>query len=153
TNVFSTLMRGDPVPVERFLRLTPGEVLVPHPVLAEIRYGLSRLPRSKRRGAAPRRPDPGWTTRPAGGPPPDRRPGPRRRRRDLTQVWTTRPVPHIGQSRGGASLVNLGGVAARGPNLTGIDPDTGAVVLLFHPGGGSRVSSARRAGVPSPTPR
>lgn len=57
TNVFSALMRGDPAPVEHLLRHAPADVLVPHPVVAEIRYGLSRLPRSKRREALEQRCD------------------------------------------------------------------------------------------------
>jgi tRNA(fMet)-specific endonuclease VapC len=49
TNVVSALMRGDPRVVER-LRDTPkADVAVPHPVLAEIAYGIERLPRSARK--------------------------------------------------------------------------------------------------------
>ena len=49
TNVFSALMRGDPTAVARLARVEPREVAVPQPVLAEIAYGIERLPRSKRR--------------------------------------------------------------------------------------------------------
>lgn len=51
TSVFSALMRGDVSPVRRLVGLDPSEVLVPQPTIAEIRYGLARLPRSRRRSA------------------------------------------------------------------------------------------------------
>jgi tRNA(fMet)-specific endonuclease VapC len=51
TSVFSALMRGDAAPVRRLVTLDPSEVLVPQPTIAEVRYGLARLPRSRRRSA------------------------------------------------------------------------------------------------------
>lgn len=51
TNVVSALARSDPRAVRRLLALPPSQVFVPHPVVAEIRYGLERLPRSRRRTA------------------------------------------------------------------------------------------------------
>ena len=51
TTIVSALMRGDSAIVTR-LRATPkADVSVPYPVLAEIAYGIDRLPRSKRRQA------------------------------------------------------------------------------------------------------
>jgi tRNA(fMet)-specific endonuclease VapC len=55
TNVVSALVRGDPAPSRRLLALAPDEVFVPQPVIAEIRYGLERLPRSRRRSALEQR--------------------------------------------------------------------------------------------------
>ncbi len=49
TNVVSALMKGDPRVMERLKRRNKGEVSVPQPVLAEIAYGIERLPRSKRK--------------------------------------------------------------------------------------------------------
>jgi tRNA(fMet)-specific endonuclease VapC len=49
TVVVSALMRGEPAVVRRLLAVEPSEVFVPQPVVAEIRYGLARLPRSRRR--------------------------------------------------------------------------------------------------------
>jgi len=55
TNVVSALMKGDPAVLAR-LRNTPKDsVCVPQPVIAEIAYGLERLPRSKRRDALQQR--------------------------------------------------------------------------------------------------
>jgi tRNA(fMet)-specific endonuclease VapC len=51
TTVLSALMRGDPAVSERLLGADPNEVKVPQPVVAEVRYGLARLPRSRRRTA------------------------------------------------------------------------------------------------------
>lgn len=51
TNAVSALMRGDPVVVERLRAVPRAAVHVPQPVLAEIAYGIDRLPRSKRRDA------------------------------------------------------------------------------------------------------
>lgn len=42
-------MRSDPEPARRLLAHRPAELAVPQPVLAELRYGISRLPRSRRR--------------------------------------------------------------------------------------------------------
>lgn len=49
TNVVSALMRGERASVLHLTAARPDEVLLPHPVVAEIRYGLARLPRSRRR--------------------------------------------------------------------------------------------------------
>jgi tRNA(fMet)-specific endonuclease VapC len=49
TNAVSALMRGDAEIVAR-LRNTPKEqITIPQPVLAEIAYGIERLPRSRRK--------------------------------------------------------------------------------------------------------
>jgi tRNA(fMet)-specific endonuclease VapC len=48
TNAVSALMRGEPGVVERLKRVKRTEVKLPGPVLAEIYYGIGRLPRSKR---------------------------------------------------------------------------------------------------------
>ncbi len=49
TNAVSALMKGNPAVVERLAATTPTEVAIPQPVLAEIVFGIERLPRSKRR--------------------------------------------------------------------------------------------------------
>lgn len=49
TNAVSALMKGVPAVVDRLKTIPRAEVAVPQPVLAEIAYGLERLPRSKRR--------------------------------------------------------------------------------------------------------
>jgi tRNA(fMet)-specific endonuclease VapC len=49
TTAISALMRSEAEASRRLLALSPHEVAVPQPVLAEIQYGLTRLPRSKRR--------------------------------------------------------------------------------------------------------
>jgi tRNA(fMet)-specific endonuclease VapC len=49
TNAVSALMKGTPAVVERLAATAPAEVAIPHPVLAEIAFGIERLPRSKRR--------------------------------------------------------------------------------------------------------
>lgn len=51
TNAFSALMKGDPLVLERLKQKSKGEVVVPQPVLAEVAYGLERLPKSKRKEA------------------------------------------------------------------------------------------------------
>jgi tRNA(fMet)-specific endonuclease VapC len=51
TNVVSALMRGTTAVVERLAQNSPAEVAIPQPVLAELRFGIERLPRSKRRTA------------------------------------------------------------------------------------------------------
>ena len=51
TNAVSALMKGSPAVVERLAVTTPAEVVIPQPVLAEIAFGLERLPRSRRRTA------------------------------------------------------------------------------------------------------
>jgi tRNA(fMet)-specific endonuclease VapC len=42
-------MKGTPAVVERLAATAPAEVAIPQPVLAEIAFGIERLPRSKRR--------------------------------------------------------------------------------------------------------
>ncbi|HKV50812.1 MAG TPA: PIN domain-containing protein [Gemmatimonadaceae bacterium] len=49
TNAVSALMRGDRLVIERLRQLDRSDVSVPQPVLAEIAYGIARLPRSRRR--------------------------------------------------------------------------------------------------------
>jgi tRNA(fMet)-specific endonuclease VapC len=51
TNAVSALMKGDPKIIERLKQRSKGEVSVPQPVLAEITYGIERLPKSKRKAA------------------------------------------------------------------------------------------------------
>jgi tRNA(fMet)-specific endonuclease VapC len=51
TNAVSALMRGTPSVVDRLAAVRPGDVSVPQPVLAEIAYGIARLPASRRRDA------------------------------------------------------------------------------------------------------
>lgn len=51
TNAVSALMKGSPAVVERLIATEPVDVAVPQPVLAEIAFGIERLPRSKRRTA------------------------------------------------------------------------------------------------------
>jgi tRNA(fMet)-specific endonuclease VapC len=49
TNAVSALMKGAPAVVDRLTATAPAEVAIPQPVLAEIAFGIERLPRSKRR--------------------------------------------------------------------------------------------------------
>jgi len=51
TNAVSALMKGDTRVVGRLQAAMRGDVAVPQPVIAEITYGIDRLPRSKRRQA------------------------------------------------------------------------------------------------------
>jgi tRNA(fMet)-specific endonuclease VapC len=51
TNAVSALMKGSPAVVDRLTATTPADVAIPQPVLAEIAFGIERLPRSKRRTA------------------------------------------------------------------------------------------------------
>jgi tRNA(fMet)-specific endonuclease VapC len=51
TNVVSTLMKGDPRVIERLKERGKDEVSVPQLVLAEIAYGIERLPKSRRKAA------------------------------------------------------------------------------------------------------
>lgn len=51
TNAVSALMKGAAPVVERLAATAPADVAVPQPVLAEIAFGIERLPRSKRRTA------------------------------------------------------------------------------------------------------
>lgn len=49
TNTVSFLMRGDTSVTSRLERSLRTDVLLPQPVVAEIEYGLARLPRSQRK--------------------------------------------------------------------------------------------------------
>ena len=49
TNAVSALMKGDRRVIDRLAALPTTEVAIPQPVIAEIAYGLERLPKSKRR--------------------------------------------------------------------------------------------------------
>lgn len=49
TNIVSLAMAGDPAVLERMFSLPRTDVLVPQPVIAEIEYGIARLPESERR--------------------------------------------------------------------------------------------------------
>lgn len=51
TNAVSALMKGSPAVVERLAATAPTDVAVPQAVLAEIAFGIERLPRSKRRAS------------------------------------------------------------------------------------------------------
>ena len=51
TNAVSALMRGDPRVIDRLTGAGRSAVRIPQPVLAEIEYGIRRLPRSRRRDA------------------------------------------------------------------------------------------------------
>lgn len=51
TNAVSALMKGAMRVVDRLAAAEPGEVGIPQPVVAEIAYGIERLPRSRRRQA------------------------------------------------------------------------------------------------------
>jgi tRNA(fMet)-specific endonuclease VapC len=51
TNAVSALMKGDAAVVERLAATAPSDVAVPQPVIAEIAFGIERLPRSRRRTA------------------------------------------------------------------------------------------------------
>jgi predicted nucleic acid-binding protein len=55
TNTVSFLMRGDADVVARLIQSDRTQVRLPQPVLAEIEYGLARLPRSARRTRLRRR--------------------------------------------------------------------------------------------------
>jgi predicted nucleic acid-binding protein len=47
-------MKGTAAVVERLAAATPAEIAVPQPVIAEIAFGIERLPRSRRRAALQR---------------------------------------------------------------------------------------------------
>lgn len=51
TNAVSALMKGSPAILERLATTAPSDVAIPHPVIAEIAFGIKRLPRSRRRQA------------------------------------------------------------------------------------------------------
>lgn len=49
TNTLSAVMRSDPLVLSRLRRANRRDVVVPQPVLAEVAYGVARLPKSRRR--------------------------------------------------------------------------------------------------------
>ena len=51
TNELSAIMKNEPSVIARLRALDPLEVGIPQPVLAEVAYGIERLPRSRRRSA------------------------------------------------------------------------------------------------------
>ena len=51
TNALSALMKGSAAVVERLATTAPADIAIPQPVIAEIAFGIERLPRSKRRAA------------------------------------------------------------------------------------------------------
>jgi tRNA(fMet)-specific endonuclease VapC len=51
TNALSALMKGAGRVVDRLAAAEPANVRIPQPVVAEISFGIERLPRSKRRAA------------------------------------------------------------------------------------------------------
>lgn len=51
TNAVSALMKGSAALVERLAATEATDIAIPQPVLAEIAFGIERLPRSKRRTA------------------------------------------------------------------------------------------------------
>ena len=55
TNVVAALMRGEGEAEERLLHQRPNEVYLVQPVIAEVEYGLARLPRSRRRSELAKR--------------------------------------------------------------------------------------------------
>lgn len=55
TNALSALMKGDAQALAQLRRAGRAEVGLPQPVIAEISYGIERLPKSKRRQALQQR--------------------------------------------------------------------------------------------------
>ena len=51
TSAVSALMKGSEAVIERLAATAPTDVGLPQPVLAEIAFGIERLPRSRRRAA------------------------------------------------------------------------------------------------------
>lgn len=49
TNAISALMNGHPAVTARLATMSRADVVLPQPALAEIAYGIARLPKSKRR--------------------------------------------------------------------------------------------------------
>lgn len=49
TNIVSLALAGDPSVLERMFSLPRTDVLIPQPVIAEIEYGIARLPESEKR--------------------------------------------------------------------------------------------------------
>jgi tRNA(fMet)-specific endonuclease VapC len=44
-------MKGDEAFIDRLASYTPSDLAIPQPVIAELAYGIDRLPRSRRRSA------------------------------------------------------------------------------------------------------
>lgn len=55
TNALSALMKGDAQALAHLRRAGRADVAIPQPVVAEIAYGIERLPKSKRRQALQQR--------------------------------------------------------------------------------------------------
>lgn len=55
TNAVSALMRADARVLIRVQKVAKREILVPHPVFAELAYGVARLPKSKKKDLLQRR--------------------------------------------------------------------------------------------------
>lgn len=55
TNALSAAMKANPALLDRLRRVSKKEVGVPQPVIAEIAYGIERLPRSKKKEELQRR--------------------------------------------------------------------------------------------------
>ena len=51
SNAVSALMKSHAAVVERLAGTAPADVAIPQPVLAELAFGIERLPQSKRRAA------------------------------------------------------------------------------------------------------
>jgi len=51
TNAVSALMKGDPAFIDKLKQRSKEDISIPQPVLAEIAYGIERLPKSKRKEA------------------------------------------------------------------------------------------------------
>jgi tRNA(fMet)-specific endonuclease VapC len=51
TNAVSALMRAEPAVLDRLRAVTRADVAIPQPVVAEIEYGLSRLPKGREKTA------------------------------------------------------------------------------------------------------
>jgi tRNA(fMet)-specific endonuclease VapC len=49
TNVVSRILRGDPECLRKMRSMSPHSILLPQPVVAEIEYGIQRLPVSRKR--------------------------------------------------------------------------------------------------------
>lgn len=49
TNTVSAIMRAEPVVLARLKRANRRDAVLPQPVLAEVAYGIARLPKSRRR--------------------------------------------------------------------------------------------------------
>lgn len=61
TNAVSALMKGDPDVLGRMRMVSKSAIVIPQPVIAELAYGIERLPKSKRRQALQERFD--WVLR------------------------------------------------------------------------------------------